>query len=179
MLILKSIFSKKMNKLYFLLVIIIVYLSLIILFNFSRRVDVLLSKIFLKHCLFQLFFPKLNVFSPNPIKFDLKIFYKDLYYDKTESKMQEILFYDSNSSFILNKYLRKRGYLYSVLSIIVPLNKNNKINNNKLYLDFKKKILSINFSEKIKTRQIIVLKTFGFSKKNNHKILIIDYIDNV
>jgi len=124
-----------------------------------------------------LLLPRLNVFSPNPASSDIKIFYRDLYDDKTESQLKEIIFYKKNDFFLFNINLRNKGFLTGLVNSI-RFEEKEGINSDKngRYTFFKKIISKKEASNKINTRQIIFLKSYGYIKDKKEKIVLIDYI---
>ncbi len=132
-----------------------------------------------KNLLLDLLIPVWSVFTPLPINSDLKIFYRDLYVSGEESELNEIVFYDSKSNFLIYKYQRERKFLYCIYRLLSISKNKDFLTKTSEYKSFKSFISYKNYSNDIKTRQIIIVRYFGYISKKKETLELIDYINYV
>ena len=141
----------------------IFWMLLVFIFNIFPKKKLIL-RIRLRFIFFELFFNQWKVFSPTPIKSDLKLYYRDLFRDGRTTELKEIKIFSKNS-FMSH---RERAFLSKII-----VNKNGK---NEAYEKLQEYIKS-NFPIKdVKTRQICIVRSFGFITDKKESIELIDYI---
>lgn len=147
---------------------------------FPEKTNTLFFKLFPKNILlFDFLVPIWSVFTPLPINSDLKIFYRDLYTSGKESELNEIKFYNSKSNFLVYEYQRERKFIYTFYRLLTAHQNKDILLQTSEYISFKLFISKKNYSEKIKTRQVIIIRTFGYISNKKEIVELIDYINYV
>lgn len=126
--------------------------------------------IFLKKKIFvlKLFFSEWRVFSPIPVKSDLKLFYRDLKKDGTETKLKEIEYFSSKNQKFFSFSHRERVVFYRLHAT--------EKKKSDAYIILKNCINEIVFKEEGDIRQICIVRTYGYYSDKKKKIELIDYI---
>lgn len=143
-------------------IFLIIWFFFILIFNiFSKEKWVKKLK---ENIFFELFFNEWRVFSPSPIKSDIKIYCRDLVPGNKVEKLKELYFFSRKDlmshreRIFLEKFIvteKRKNYAYSLL----------------------KKYLKNNISSKpIKSRQICIVRTFGYFSELEDAIEVIDYV---
>jgi len=149
------------------MIFIILFFAITIFLNFfpeNKYVTWLNSNVFI----FELFFFQWRVFAPKPASADLHVYFRDLKKDNSTTKLKKIEIFSSNSPYIINSNHRER----------LLLNGSHKLEK---FESYTYKILKecINKSESkldIKSRQLTVVRTFGYFSDKEDEVILIDNI---
>lgn len=162
---------------------IIVYLFFLVvwgiismLFNFFYKND-WVKGIREKYSILYILFPEWRVFSPNPFNSDLKLFYRDLLKDGSTTGMKEVIFYSPSSKSYFNTYNRERKFFYSLYKLLSAHSDKRSVVNSSLYQSLKEYVSKIETANDIKSRQICIVRTFGYYSDLEKEIELIDYIN--
>ena len=123
-----------------------------------------------KHVVLTLFINEWRVFSPNPIKTDIRFYYRDLKKNGSTTKLKEIELFSLRSNPFFNTSHRERLFLNRVLVMTDP-------KKSTPYSLFKKYIRTLDCNEEIVSRQICMIITYGFYPRSEDTIKLIDYIE--
>lgn len=156
--------------------IFVIWIIIIFIRNILYTIPSFQKYTFPNNLLFSIIFPVWNVFSPIPINSDIRVFYRDMYYDGEVTGLNEFIFYKTNSLFFFDLYQRERKFIYSIYQLLSRY-KEGTVTEAKEYKDFKQYLSLKNYSKNIKTRQLVVIRTFGFITNEEKKIELIDYIN--
>gem|GEM_PF-5326309 len=131
---------------------------------------------------FLLFINVFKLFSPKPVNIDVRIFYRDLYDDKSISELIEFDYYARPS---LSKSLwyfgRKEYYLISrCLRVISQMNRNHMgdeaIFRSRFFKKIQFEVLKLNRHDQIVSRQIVFISHKSFIDDKNSSIYLIKNI---
>ena len=130
-----------------------------------------------KWSLLYILFPEWRVFSPKPFNSDLKLYYRDMLVDGSTTKLQEISFYSSKNFSFLNVYNKDRKFFYNLYRVLSNQPNKAYILNEPLYQTLKNYISKIGSTEQVRSRQICIVRTFGYYSDLEKKVELIDYIN--
>ena len=112
----------------------------------------------------ELFFNEWRVFSPSPVKSDLRLYYRDLLHNGETTSLKEVMLF-SRDSFMSH---RERLFLSKVN--VSEYEKNNAYN---MLLNYIRDEIPM---KNVKSRQICIVRYFGFFTDKEKSIEVIDYI---
>ena len=142
-----------------------------------RNILSLFNVDFKNNLILETILPVWSVFCPKPINSDIKIYFRDLYICGKESELKEIYFYNSLNYILYNPLVRQRKLIYNLFRIFneTNVNSSNFIDRHE-YQCFKLFLSELFLSENTKTRQIIIVRTYGYVTDKERDIELIDYI---
>ena len=121
-----------------------------------------------KSFIFELFFFQWRVFAPKPANTDLHVYIRDLKFDNTTTKLKKAEFFTSYCPYIINSNHRERLLLNGSYKL-------EKFESN-TYKVLKKCINKVESKVDIKSRQLTIVRTYGYFSDKEDEIVLIDNI---